>query len=119
MPWGRVPTAGAGRSVRGLAREPLHLVVRQLEVDRAHGVADALGPGRTGDRHDARGEGELPREGHLLRADVVGLRHLGERAVPAAEVAGLADAAERAPRQERDAELGAQLELRRAAAEGR
>ena len=47
------------------------------------------------------------------------LGHLGERGVARAQVGRALDAAERAPREEGDAELGAQVELGLAGAEAR
>ena len=62
---------------------------------------------------------EHPGERHLLRAHAVRVRDLPERREPVAEAAGPRDPAERAPRQERQPELGAQLQLGPAGAERR
>ena len=71
------------------------------------------------DRDAPRRELQLPRKADLLRAERRARRDPGELVVRSAEVAGAADAAERAPRQERQAELGADVDLRLAAAKAR
>src|SRR5881628_537501 len=108
------PTRSTGSSIRSRSTQPAELLLRQLQVRRLHGVADGLRPARARDRDDHGREREHPGEADLLRADAVRLRDLLERHETGTEVARLADAAERAPRQEGDAQLVAELQLRTA-----
>ena len=64
------------------------------------------------------GDWASPGQGHLLRADPAVLRDVRERRVLLGETLGVAQAAQRAPRQERQAQFRADVDLRSAPAEG-
>src|SRR6202044_3045310 len=83
------------------------------------GVGDGRGAAGAGDRDDDRGLGQHPGQGDLLGRDSVGVGYLLERGVPGAKLVGAGDAAERAPGQEGDTQLGAVPELRLAGPERR
>jgi hypothetical protein len=91
--------------------EGLELGGGEGQVGGLGGVGDGLGAAGAGDRDDDRGLGQHPGQGDLLGRDAVGVGYLLDGGVPAAELAGPGDAAERAPGQEGDAELGAVPEL--------
>src|SRR3954453_7419511 len=85
--------------------EALELLRLEPQLDRREAVGDGLRPPGSGDRDHHRRLGELPREGESLRRDAPLGGELREGAGGLAEIARAADAAERAPRQERDVEL--------------
>src|SRR5438874_3323210 len=113
------PTMTSTSTARSAPVEARELVGGELQVGSPQAVEDGLRPGRAGDRHDDRRLGQLPRERDLLRRHPVGSRHLVELAVPRTQLARPPDAAERAPREECDSVLGAQLQLVLRAAEPR
>src|SRR5918999_609603 len=99
--------------------EGVEFLLGEFEVGRSGRVEDALGAAGSGNGDHDRGLGQLPGETDLVRRDAVGGGDLGEGDVPATERPRPADAAEGRPRQEGDAELGTQLELRLAGAKPR
>ena len=109
------PRATAGQS----ASSRRHLVVGQLEVGRRRGVGDRLGPLGARDRDHHRRLRQLPGERDLLGADAAGVGDLLERRVLVGQLLRVAQPAERAPGQERQAELRAHVDLGTAAAERR
>src|SRR3954453_23423566 len=98
--------------------EPGELLGGQVEVCRRGGVADRLGPLGSRDRYDDGGLRELPRQGHLLRADPAGAGDVREGGMFLGELLRIAESPQRAPGQERQPELVAYVDLRAAAAEG-
>jgi hypothetical protein len=103
---------GGGAVERGEFR------VVQHQVGGRDAVADGLGPRRPRDGQHVRPLGQHPGQADLLRAHSARLGDLGERGVPVGQPGRLGDAAQRAPRQEGRAQLGAQLQLRLAGPEG-
>ena len=93
-----------------MAAEIVQLLCGEFEVGGAGRVCDAVRTGRAGDGNDGRGKRQLPGQADLLRTDSVLVGDLLEDAT-ISEGAGAADAAERTPRQKRQAQLGAQLQL--------
>ena len=76
------------------------------EVGGGRGVGDGCRASRAGDRHDDGAQRQLPRQHDLLRAHPVRVADLAEDAEPLADGASsAASAAQRTPRQERDAVL--------------
>ena len=88
-----------------------------FDVGRGRGVGDRRGPLGAGDRDDDGRLRELPRQGDLLGADAAVPGDLGEGGVLLGELLGVGEAAQRAPRQEREAELLADVDLGAARAE--
>ena len=88
-----------------------HFCHCERELGRPGRVLDARWSGGSRDRDDDWGEREFPGQGDLLRADAVVGRHLGESGVSVAQFRRVADATQRALRQERDTERRAMLQL--------
>src|SRR6478736_337525 len=104
--------------VPGSARvEARQLVGGELDLGGRGRVGDRGGPLGARDRDDDRGLGELPGQRDLLRADATLPGDLGEGGVLVGELLGVGEAAERAPRQEGQAELLAHVDLGPARAE--
>jgi hypothetical protein len=93
-----------------VAAEIVQLLSGEFEVGGAGRVCDAVWTGHAGDGNDGRGKRHLPGQADLLRTDSVLVGDLLEDTT-ISEGAGAADAAERTPRQKRQAQLGAQLQL--------
>ena len=85
--------------------ERRHLVGGELEVGRLGRGHRGLGAARAGDRDDPVALGQHPGQGDLLGADAPGLCHLGEGRMALGQVGRVADAPERAPGEEGQAQL--------------
>ncbi len=98
--------------------EPGELLRGEVEVGGCCGVADRPGSLCTRDGDDDRGLCELPRERDLLRADIAAGGDFGERGMLVGELLGVPQPTQGTPRQEREPELVADVDLRATAAEG-